>query len=127
MNAKRHLSKISLNRRVVLLSLSLLILSVTIFLSWNINPAGGVGITAYSGSEYTLADFPEPFIMENSSNINTFILIPNSNPHGPCGSAHTMDTMGGVLIAYTLGVKKVENGGSINLKTAMDSYIHIRV
>lgn len=38
-----------------------------------------------------------------------------------------MDTMGGVLIAYKLGIEKEKSGSSGILKTAMDSYSYISV
>ncbi|MDH5689849.1 MAG: hypothetical protein OEY81_00250 [Candidatus Bathyarchaeota archaeon] len=60
-----------------------------------------------------LSDFPSPFTA------NTRIIIPISDPHGPCGAAHTMDTMGGILIANRLG----REGGIVS--TAMDSYSYI--
>ena len=127
MNAREHSFKSFLSRKVVLLSFITLLLLATLFLTLNVNPAGGVTVTAYSGREYTLADFPQPFIPIDGSNPNTFIIIPTSNPHGPCGAAHTMDTMGGVLVAYVLGMEGAENGAPVNLHTAMDSYGYISV
>ncbi|MCD6528841.1 hypothetical protein J7L06_00915 [Candidatus Bathyarchaeota archaeon] len=127
MKVKRLPFEPPLNRKALLLSFTALLLLAALFLTLNVNPAGGVSVTAYSGKEYTLADFPRPFIPENGSNVNTFIVIPTSNPHGPCGAAHTMDTMGGVLIAYILGVESAENGTPINLETAMDCYSYISV
>lgn len=118
---------VSLKKKVLLLSFTILLLLATLLLTLNVNLAGGVGVTAYSGREYTLADFPIPFIPVDGSNTNTFIIIPNSNPHGPCGAAHTMDTMGGVLVAYVLGMEGAKNGAPVNLNTAMDSYSYISV
>ena len=109
----------------VLLSIVLLFtLAFTLILE-RISPAGGVAVTTYNGREYTLADYPSPFISANSSTPSTYVIIPSSTPHGPCGSAHTMDTMGGVLIAYRLGIEKERNGGLGTLKTAMDCYSYI--
>ena len=127
MKVKRLPFEVSLNRKFILISSAILLLLATLPLTLNVNPAGGVGVTAYSGREYTLADFPRPFIPVNGSNTNAFIIIPSSNPHGPCGAAHTMDTMGGVLVAYTLGIEGAENGAPVNLHTAMDSYSYISV
>jgi subtilisin family serine protease len=69
----------------------------------------------------TLADFPQPFVNEEGYIENTFIILPISDPHGPCGAAHTMDTMGGVLIAARLGLEAI--GGMV--RTAMDTYSYI--
>lgn len=62
---------------------------------------------------YDLSDFPLPFIAD------TRIIIPISDSHGPCGGAHTMDTMGGILIANRLGIE------GVTIETVMDSYSHI--
>jgi hypothetical protein len=62
---------------------------------------------------YDLSDFPVPFT------VDTRVIIPVSDPHGPCGAAHTMDTMGGVLVANRLGLE----GAAV--ETAMDSYGYI--
>jgi len=67
-------------------------------------------------STFTLKTFPTPFSL---ADYNTFIIVPISDPHGPCGAAHTMDTMGGVLIANRLGLE-----GAV-VETAMDSYSYI--
>lgn len=66
----------------------------------------------------TLSDFPYIFHKKNFA-FNNYIILPISEPHGPCGAAHTMDTMGGVLLANTLGLSGVA------AKTAMDSYAYI--
>jgi hypothetical protein len=111
--------------RWALLSLILLSTLVSTLILVNISPAGGVVVTTYSGSEYTLAEYPSPFISTDSSIPSTYVILPSSSPHGPCGSAHTMDTMGGVLIAYRLGIEKEKSGGLGTLKTAMDGYGYI--
>jgi len=79
-------------------------------------PAG-----ANPAQEYTLASLPHPFVSETGSCSNTLIVIPVSDPHGPCGSAHTMDTMGGILIAYKLGLNATDG----IVKTAMDAYSYV--
>ncbi len=63
---------------------------------------------------YDLSDFPVPFRFGN-----TRIILPVSEGHGPCGSAHTMDTMGGVIVANAIGAA----GGTVT--AAMDSYSYI--
>jgi len=78
-------------------------------------------VGAVPAPEYTLDNFPHPFVLEDGTVSGTIILIPTSEPHGPCGSAHTMDTMGGVSIAYALGRNAI-NG---MVKTAMDTYGYI--
>jgi hypothetical protein len=70
---------------------------------------------------YTLSDFPRPFSSLEEDISNTYILIPISDPHGPCGPAHTMDTMGAALIGTVLGRKS--NSGMV--KVAMDTYSYI--
>ena len=111
-------------RWALLILISLFMLVSTLILG-NVFPAGGVGVTIYSGSEYTLDEFPSPFISTNSSAPSTYIILPSSSPHGPCGSAHTMDTMGGILIAHRLGIEKEKSGGLGTLNTAMDDYSYI--
>jgi len=111
--------------RWILLSLILLAPVVSMLLLGQITPARGVAVTTYSGSAYTLAEYPAPFISTNSSLPSTYVILPSSSPHGPCGAAHTMDTMGGVVIAYRLGIEKEKNGGLGTLKTAMDGYSYI--
>jgi len=106
-------------------SIIILVLVVVVFSSKYIGPTGVSGAMAYAGSEYTLADFPEPFIKLNSEGIRTCVLIPSSSPHGPCGAANTMDTMGGVLIAYTLGVAMGRANITDKLSTSMESYSYI--
>jgi len=95
------------------------------FFSGYLRSAMVSGATAYTGSEYTLGDLPKPFVMENSQGIKTYVLVPSSSSHGPCGAAHTMDTMGGVLIAYTLGVDSGKIDASEKLVTSMDSYSYL--
>jgi hypothetical protein len=103
-------------------SVIIIVMIVVVLSSRYIGPTRVSGATAYAGSEYTLADFPEPFIKMNSEGIRTSVLIPSSSPHGPSGSAHTMDTMGGVLIAYTLGVSMGRANVTDKLATSLDSY-----
>ena len=111
--------------RWALLVMIILCMLVSTLIFGNVIPAGGVGVTIYSGSEYTLAEFPSPFVSTNSSAPTTYVILPSSSPHGPCGSAHTMDTMGGILIAHRLGIEKEKNGGLGTLQTAMDDYNYI--
>lgn len=109
---------------MVLASMTLLVLVVTILFTGYLSPARVGGATAYAGSEYTLDDFPQPFVKE-SPGVKTYVLIPSSSPHGPCGAAHTMDTMGGVLIAYTLGYESGRSNVSIGLKTSLECYSYV--
>lgn len=111
--------------QVVLASLMLMLLVAVILLSGYLTPATVGGATAYTGSEYTLDDFPAPFVKEESPGIKTKVLIPSSSPHGPCGAAHTMDTMGGVIIAYTIGVESGKTGVALQLESSMESYSQI--
>jgi len=84
-----------------------------------------VSATSTVGSEYTLADFPLPFVDPNGTGSQTYVLIPTSTPHGPSGAAHTMDTMGGVAVAYTFGLAAGKAGLSSGMVTSMDSYSYI--
>jgi len=102
-----------------------MLLVAVILLSGYLTPATVGGATAYTGSEYTLDDFPAPFVNEGNPGIKTKVLIPSSSPHGPCGAAHTMDTMGGVTIAYTLGVESGKSGVGLQLESSMESYSQI--
>lgn len=117
--------KAPFSRKLAAVSIIILVLVVVVFSSKYIGPTGVSGAMAYAGSEYTLADFPEPFIKLNSEGIRTCVLIPSSSPHGPCGAANTMDTMGGVLIAYTLGVAMGRANITDKLSTSMESYSYI--
>ncbi len=98
---------------------------VAFLFSGYLGPARVRGATAYAGSEYTLDVFPEPFVKNNSQGVQTYVLIPSSSPHGPCGCAHTMDTMGGVIIAYTLGVERGKANVSESLEASMGCYDYI--
>jgi hypothetical protein len=109
----------ALKLRGKIISLPLIILSVSII----IRMLFFVGAGAASASEYALNNFPYPFVSETGSISNTLIVIPVSDPHGPCGPANTMDTMGGILIACTLG----SNSTSGTVKTAMDTYSYVSI
>ncbi len=79
--------------RWALLVIILLSILVSTIIFGNVIPAGGVGVTIYSGSEYTLAEFPSPFVSTNSSAPTTYVILPSSSPHGPCGSAHSQQSV----------------------------------
>ena len=101
-----------MRRKIISVSLIILVtLIIKMFLFVGAAPA----------PEYTLDNFPYPFVSENGSVSDTLIVIPVSDPHGPCGPAHIMDTMGSISIAYTLGL----NATSGIIKTAMDSYNYV--
>jgi len=70
----------------------------------------------------SLRDFPRPFVSGDGRINDTFVIIPISEGHGPSGAAHTMDTMGGVLIATKLGLCSWSGG---MVKVAMDTYSYI--
>jgi len=50
-----------------------------------------------------LSYFPAPYIDMSKKKVNSAIIVGNSDPHGPCGGAHTLDTVGGMMIAAQLG------------------------
>ena len=106
--------RLKLRRKIVslpLIALSLLIIRMFLL------------VEAVPAPEYALDNFPHPFVSETGSISNTLIVIPVSDPHGPCGPAHTMDTMGGISIAYILGF----NATSGILETAMDAYSYVSI
>ena len=53
--------------------------------------------------------------------LNCSAVVASSSPggHGPCGAAHTMDVMGGIMVAAQFGVDAT--GGS--LASTLDDYI----
>lgn len=66
----------------------------------------------------SLSEFPAPFIYSSAVN-NTLVVIGESKPHGPCDAAHTIDTLGGMLITSRLGLE-ANNG---QLKSAIDGWL----
>ena len=48
----------------------------------------------------SLQSFPIPFV--ETGIVNSTVVVGTSDPHGPCGSAHTMDTVGGMGITAAL-------------------------
>jgi len=74
------------------------------------SPAYGVSIS--------LGDLPLPFVSVDGV-LNCTIVVASSSGHGPCGAAHTMDVMGGILISEKLGL--VADAGA--LASALDDYI----
>ena len=51
---------------------------------------------------YDLSNFPEPFT-EIDGPANCTIIVGCSDPHGPCGAAHTLDTVGGIRVSAVIG------------------------
>ncbi len=83
--------------------------------SWTVTDA--FTATVHYQILYLLSDFPYPFIGE----VEATAVVPVSDGHGPCGAAHTMDTMGGIRIGNRLGVE------GKTVETAMDSYGYLSV
>lgn len=85
-----------------------------------IDKTNGLIISAarYATDILDLSRFPWPFIQDSVAN-NTLIVIGESKPHGPCDAAHTIDTLGGMLVTARLGLEA--SGGQ--LKTAMDGWL----
>jgi len=48
-----------------------------------------------------LSAFPLTFALDGA--VNSTVVVGTSDPHGPCGSAHTLDTVGGMGVAAILG------------------------
>jgi hypothetical protein len=65
-----------------------------------------------------LSVFPQFFIQDGVTN-NTAIVIGESKPHGPVGSAQTIDAVGGMMIMERLA-RQSSNG---TLKAALDSWL----
>jgi hypothetical protein len=60
--------------------------------------------------DYTLADFPQPFINTTQGTADCMLTPGACDPRGPCNPAHTIDVAAGQKIAFTLG-KNAPNGG----------------
>ncbi len=66
----------------------------------------------------SLSEFPAPFVRSGIVN-NTLLVIGESKPRGPCGAAHTIDTLGGMLVTARLGLEASEG----QLKSAIDGWL----
>jgi len=77
----------------------------------------GINLRAY-GATIGLENLPRSFVSSNGS-LNCSIVVSSSVGHGPCGSAHTMDVMGAIIVAAKLGL----NTSSGMLDATMDDYI----
>jgi len=86
--------------------------------------ASQISLTAFSsdlGPEvYTFKDFSRPFISSGGL-MNCSVVVASSVGHGPCGSAHTMDVMGAIMVAAQLGV----DAGGGALSSTLDDYISV--
>ena len=78
----------------------------------------GAARHAIANDHLDLSLFPQPFIQGDVAN-NTALVIGESKSHGPVGAAHTMDTLGGMLIMERLA----RDSSSGALKTAMDGWM----
>lgn len=58
-------------------------------------------LTPIHAANPNLSNFPSPFVKNNV--VNSTVIIGTSAPHGPCGAAHTIDTVGGMSITAKLG------------------------
>jgi hypothetical protein len=86
------------------LALAMLILSR---MTWNVY-----------GNAMALGSLPNPFVGTDSL-MNCTAVVASSGGHGPCGGAHTMDVMGGIMVGGHFGLK-TDNG---TLESTMDDYI----
>jgi hypothetical protein len=86
--------------------------------------ASQISLTALSsdlGPEvYTFKDFSRPFISSGGL-MNCSVVVASSVGHGPCGSAHTMDVMGAIMVAAQLGL----DAGGGALSSTLDDYISV--
>jgi len=85
-----------------------------------IDKTNGLVISAarYAVLSLDLIFYPYPFISQGYVN-NTLVVIGESKSHGPCDAAHTIDTLGGMLIISRLGLQ----ASSGQLKSAMDGWL----
>jgi hypothetical protein len=77
-----------------------------------------IGAARYAIGNSDLGAFPQPFIQNGVAN-NTVVVIGESKPHGPVGTAHTVDTLGGMLIMCRLA----RESSSGALKAAIDGWM----
>jgi hypothetical protein len=85
--------------------------------------AAQISLTVFSGPGteiFTFRDFSHPFVASGGL-LNCSAIVASSSPggHGPCGAAHTMDVMGGVMVAAQFG--EDATGGSLG--STLDDYI----
>jgi len=69
-----------------------------------------------------LSYFPAPYIDMSKRKVNSAVIVGNSDPHGPCGGAHTLDTVGGMMIAAQLGYAAGTEGAKLFLDTDIAWY-----
>jgi len=107
-------SKISRKRLLIAASL-LLFLAI----------ASQVSITAFSSGTdpniFTFKDFVQPFVSSNGM-MNCSVVLASSVGHGPCGAAHTMDVMGGILVGAQLGMNATSGTLSSTLDDSISQY-----
>ena len=83
-----------------------------------------ISMTVFSGDPdsgfFTLKDLSHPFVAAGGL-LNCSAVVASSSPegHGPCGPAHTMDVMGGIMVAAQFGIDAT--GGSLG--STVDDYI----
>jgi hypothetical protein len=83
--------------------------------------AAQISIIAYSDSLtliFTFRDFSHPFVASGGL-LNCTAVVASSVGHGPCGAAHTMDVMGGIMVAAQFG----EDATGGYLASTLDDYI----
>jgi hypothetical protein len=84
--------------------------------------ASQITLTAFSSDIspdfYTFKEFSHPFVSSGGW-MNSTAVVASSVGHGPCGSAHTMDVMGAIMVGAQIGIDA--NGGS--LSSTLDDYI----
>jgi hypothetical protein len=70
----------------------------------------------------TLADFPRPYVDLQNRIVLSTVIVGNSDPHGPSGGAHTLDTVGGMMVAARLGYSGGSETGRFHLDTDIAWY-----
>jgi len=112
------LPKLRVLKQKILSRRGLSVVSMILFLA----AASQITLTAFSSDTspdfYTFKEFSHPFISSGGW-MNSSAVVASSVGHGPCGSAHTMDVMGAIMVGAQFGIDAV--GGS--LSSTLDDYI----
>ena len=71
---------------------------------------------------YTLADFPEPFVDSYIGIANVTLMPGASDPRGPCAPAHTIDVAGAQYLAFALGAEAAKGGLNVCMDWEATNY-----
>ncbi len=68
-----------------------------------------------------LEDLPKPFVNPTDTIVGS-IIVGNSEPHGPSGASHTLDTVGGMMVAAGLSRHAEQDALQLYLDTDVAWY-----